>query len=375
MSHTNETLHYHLPKYVGTDIINPMTDFNDANDVIDEALYDANQTAANAVEIAQGASGEVVSYDARITEAETLANTAITKADNTMDMIADEFDPLKEGGYQIGDSVIYNQKLFTFINPHTGAWDAGDVKQGTITEAVEDTISEGEEAIRQEVQDALAEIAGQTEKVTATQKMIAPPFDPNKQGGYVASEVVTYADKLYQFDSDHVGAWTGLDVHQTDMIAMQDETVNGIMGKIENKVMLSEEQFYQNTANTTMAAKIKDCIDHVIALFNNKPANAVDIIVDGIDFAGRSFVCEWSMYDAVVNSKRLYTPFVAMDLSSGLVVFQSIVYMNNAVYYHNFDMWSSSTQQVATQSRIDDAGAQTSSDVVNIAYHYLYKVE
>ena len=214
MAHSNETLHYGLPKYVGTDIINPLTDFNDANDKIDEALYNANTAAANAVQIAQGATQEVGTYDQRINEAEQHSANAITKAQNTEDMIAPEFDPMKEGGYKIGDSVIYNDKLYSFINPHTGAWDASDVKVNTITEAVEGTISAGEEAIRVEVQDALAEIASQTEKVTKTQAMIAPAFDENKPDGYAAKAVVTYADKLYQFNSEHVGAWTGLDVTQ-----------------------------------------------------------------------------------------------------------------------------------------------------------------
>lgn len=223
MSHSGETLHYGLPKYVGTDIINPLTDFNNANDAIDEALYNANQASANAVQTAQGAVQEVGTYDARINTAEEHSASAITKAQNTEDMIAPEFDPMKQGGYKIGDSVIYNDKLYSFINPHTGAWDAGDVKVSTITEAVEGTIEEGEAAIREEVQDALEEIAGQTEKVTATQKMIAEPFNAEKQGGYAEGDIVTYADKLYKFTSAHVGAWTGLDVEVTSVVALMSD--------------------------------------------------------------------------------------------------------------------------------------------------------
>lgn len=364
MSHANETLHYHLPKYVGTDIINPLTDFNDANDVIDEALYNANQTAANAVEIAQSASGEVGSYDARITAAETLANTAITKADNTMDMIADEFDPLKEGGYQIGDSVIYNQKLFTFINPHTGAWDAGDVKQGTITEAVEDTISEGEEAIRQEVQDALAEIAGQTEKVTATQKMIAQPFDPNKEGGYVATSVVTYADKLYQFNSDHVGAWTGLDVTQIDV----EGQILLISEKLEGNLISSVEESYRSTITGTNKEVLKELFDHVKEVWQNKADNVGDIIIDGIELDNvNTLMCAWSCYNIFdrgdsadgnfsyvgVNSHQLFSVFY--KAADDTIAYGSVLIANTGNTNHDY------TNEATSRH-------------MTINYHYLYKI-
>lgn len=40
MSHTNVTPNYNLPQYVGTDIINPLTDTNDAYSAIDTAMKD-----------------------------------------------------------------------------------------------------------------------------------------------------------------------------------------------------------------------------------------------------------------------------------------------------------------------------------------------
>ena len=46
MAHTNQTAHYHLPQYVGTDIINPLTDTNGAYEAIDTAIYDVGQTAS-----------------------------------------------------------------------------------------------------------------------------------------------------------------------------------------------------------------------------------------------------------------------------------------------------------------------------------------
>lgn len=46
MAHTNQTAHYHLPQYVGTDIINPLTDTNSAYEAIDTAIYEVGQTAS-----------------------------------------------------------------------------------------------------------------------------------------------------------------------------------------------------------------------------------------------------------------------------------------------------------------------------------------
>ncbi len=50
MAHTNQTAHYHLPQYVGTDIINPLTDTNQAYADIDTALYEQGQGVAGVVD-------------------------------------------------------------------------------------------------------------------------------------------------------------------------------------------------------------------------------------------------------------------------------------------------------------------------------------
>lgn len=214
MAHSRETEHYQLPLYDGTDIINPLTDFNNANEMIDETMYNVAQRAASAEQSAQQSATAVTQYDERVTEAERVAAEAGIKAENTMQMIAEEFDPLKEGGYQIGDSVIYNQHLYTFINPHSGAWDAGDVVEQPIGDALNSTIAQAKVDIQNELDAAIAQIDSQMVRVPATQAMIAPPFDAEKDGGYVADDVVTYADKLYMFTEDHTGVWTGVDVEQ-----------------------------------------------------------------------------------------------------------------------------------------------------------------
>lgn len=219
MSHARQTEHYELPLYDGTDIINPLTDFNNANETIDEAVYNANQRSVSAETIAQNAKTIAESYETRVTQAIDTANSASSLATNTQAMIADEFNPTKEGGYKVGDFVIYNGVLYRFINVHTGAWDASDVQVSPVLiDAISDVVDEGKQDIADAVAAAEEEIAGQTEKVTKTQAMIAEPFDENKTDGYAVGEIVTYADKLYKFTSAHSGAWTGLDVEQVNVI-------------------------------------------------------------------------------------------------------------------------------------------------------------
>ena len=214
MSHSRETEHYQLPLYNGTDIINPLTDFNNANEKIDEVLYDANERSVEAKTAAEAAAQSIGQYDDRINAAEAAADNAVVIAEKTQQMMAEEFNPLKDGGYQIGDIVVYQNKLWEFINTHSGAWDASDVKVTVIGDALQGTIAEAKEEIAEEVAEALEVIGEQTEKVTKTQDMIAPLFDANKSGGYNANDVVTYADKLYIFNSSHVGAWNGSDATQ-----------------------------------------------------------------------------------------------------------------------------------------------------------------
>ena len=256
MAHSRETEHYQLPLYDGTDIINPLTDFNNANEKIDEAVYDANQRSVEAKQIAQGAQSEVSEYDVRVSQAEADAEAAIIKAENTQKMMADPFDPLKEGGYKVDDIVLYDGKLYQFINTHTGAWDASDVKESVIGDALEGVIEGAKEDIAEEVAEALVVIDAQTEKVTKTQAMIAEPFDAEKEGGYLAGQIVTYADKLYKFTSDHFGVWTGLDAEAIDVIKEIDSKASSLQTHIDDveNSLLSDiatvESNFNNKLNT-----------------------------------------------------------------------------------------------------------------------------
>ena len=49
MASTNKTTYYELPVYIGTDIPNPLTDWNGAMNTIDETIHDVAETTAEAV--------------------------------------------------------------------------------------------------------------------------------------------------------------------------------------------------------------------------------------------------------------------------------------------------------------------------------------
>lgn len=261
MSHSRQTEHYDLPLYNGTDIINPLTDFNNANEAIDTAVYNANQRSVQAETTANEAKDIAEGYDSRVTQAIQTANDAMTLANNTQDMIADDFDPMKQGGYQVGDFVIYNGVLYRFINAHTGAWDASDVQVSPVLiDAIADVVDEGKQAIEEAVEEAEEEIAGQTEKVTKTQAMIAQPFDANKSGGYAVGDIVTYADKLYKFTSQHSGAWTGLDVEQVDVIGLMPNVIRIDLDNTATwKTTLTNIVNALNSIGITDFTSIKDC--------------------------------------------------------------------------------------------------------------------
>lgn len=136
MAHSRETEHYQLPLYDGTDIINPLTDFNNANEKIDETMYEVAEASANATNVAQETAQLVSTYEARIEALEQGGggggdNSKIVK---TQAMIAPPFNPLKSEGYKPKEFVTYEDELYMFTSNHSGAWDATDVVKKTVYE-------------------------------------------------------------------------------------------------------------------------------------------------------------------------------------------------------------------------------------------------
>lgn len=93
MSHVNTTPHYGLPIYGENDIINPLTDFNDANSAIDTALYDiadAQGSEAGAISDINTFLGDkgLETVAQNVTDAVNEVNTAVGNADTAIGNVA-----------------------------------------------------------------------------------------------------------------------------------------------------------------------------------------------------------------------------------------------------------------------------------------------
>lgn len=100
MSHVNTTPHYGLPIYGENDIINPLTDFNDANSAIDTALYeiaDAQGSEASSISAINTFLGdkELDTVAQNVTDAINEVNTAVGNADTAIGNVAGDVATLQ----------------------------------------------------------------------------------------------------------------------------------------------------------------------------------------------------------------------------------------------------------------------------------------
>ena len=147
------------------------------------------------------------------------------KIKEAVELIAPVFDADHTGGYAEGDYVVKDGVIYQFTSAHTEGdpWDATEVDTiGDVTTFI-DSVNE---ALNDRVDDVYGDLA--------------PAFNPAKVGGYKAGDVVTYTDdKLYQFNTDHTGAWADADVDEitvaelvssSDPASLTTEEVNTLIG-------------------------------------------------------------------------------------------------------------------------------------------------
>ena len=149
MSFTNQTTHYGLPQWIGSDKPTYLVDQNNAYQTIDSELYNANTasgeavtTAQGAVTTAEGAASTAATALSTAQGAETTANSADGKADNAITLaqsaqtaagaaqtaaeaaqtaaagnsitnLAPAYDPTQT--YSVGDLVTQDGKLYQCI--------------------------------------------------------------------------------------------------------------------------------------------------------------------------------------------------------------------------------------------------------------------
>lgn len=84
MAFTNQTTHYGLPQWIGSDKPTYLVDQNNAYQKIDSEIYNANVTAGEAVTTANGASSTAGAASATAADALSAAQTASTTADSAL---------------------------------------------------------------------------------------------------------------------------------------------------------------------------------------------------------------------------------------------------------------------------------------------------
>lgn len=114
MAHTNQTEHYELPQFIGSDIPSWLVDVNQAYTAIDSAIYAAKNTADVASNTA--GSANTVAQDAKgVAEVATAtANSAKAIAEGNTEQIADVSK--KAGNWILGQVIAIGTSTLTVTN-------------------------------------------------------------------------------------------------------------------------------------------------------------------------------------------------------------------------------------------------------------------
>lgn len=156
MSYTNQTQHYGLPQYVGTDVPAWLTDINGAFATIDQGMNAAKTQADSAATAAGQAANDIVSINSTLgtqagqisaaanaaAAAQTTANTADGKADENTQNISGldaRVTALEEGGsggLEYKDYTVASGDAFLAINEPGKAPYAAQYLSGTFVGAL-----------------------------------------------------------------------------------------------------------------------------------------------------------------------------------------------------------------------------------------------
>lgn len=114
MAHTNQTEHYNLPQFVGSDIPSWLVDVNQAYTAIDSAIYAAKNTADVASNTAGSANTVAQDAESAAEVATTTANSAKAIADGNTLQIAEVSK--KAGNWILGQVIAIGTSTLTVTN-------------------------------------------------------------------------------------------------------------------------------------------------------------------------------------------------------------------------------------------------------------------
>lgn len=193
MSFTNQTTHYGLPQWIGSDKPTYLVDQNNAYQTIDSELYNANTAAGEAVTTAQGA----------VTTAEGAASTAATA-----------------------------------LNTAQGAETTANTADGKADNAI--TLAQSAQTAAGAAQTAAE--AAQTAAAGNSITNLAPAYDPSQT--YNVDALVTQDGKLYQCITQ-VSSPEAFDINKWD-----DKTCSEVFQKVITGSVFSERKKYTIPGNT-----------------------------------------------------------------------------------------------------------------------------
>ena len=242
MSFTNQTTHYGLPQWIGSDKPTYLVDQNNAYQTIDSEIYNANVTAGEAVTTANGASSTAGAASATAADALSAAQTASTTADNAL----------------------------------TAAQDAGTVAQAAQTAA------------------GAAQTAAEAAQQAAAGNSItnlAPAYDSTIT--YAIDDLVTQDGKLYKCIVAVVTP------EQFDINKWDDVTTSEVYAKRVNTsyyTILSYNNIKTVPADTskTYSQFIEDALASLVTTLSNELLSNEEAIIKSIRFNYTDFVLETS---------------------------------------------------------------------------------
>ena len=183
MSFTNQTTHYGLPQWIGSDKPTYLVDQNNAYQTIDSEIYNANVAAGDAVTTANGAASTAASAAASAAIAVETANSATTTA-QTADSKADNATTLAQAA-------------------QTAAGAAQTAAEAAQTAAAGNSITNLANAYDPTLTYAVGDLVTQDGKLyqCITQVLTPEAFDINKWDDKTTSEVYLKVNNMYRYVS------------------------------------------------------------------------------------------------------------------------------------------------------------------------------
>lgn len=235
MSFTNQTTHYALPQWIGSDKPTYLVDQNNAYQTIDSEIYNANVTAGEAVTTANGAASTAGAASATAADALSAAQTASSTADSALTAAQDagtvaQAAQTAAGAAQTAAQAAQEAAAGNSITNLAPAYDS------TITYAIDDLVTQDGKLYKCIV------------AVTSPEQ-----FDINKWDDVTTSEVYAKSNAGYVYINSY-NKQIANDTTKTSSAFLLDaitSIINSIQAEMtDNEIVFINGVFYKNSYHT-----------------------------------------------------------------------------------------------------------------------------